>query len=132
MDVFGYILAQNVNTKPENTVETEGSNTYIPVPLPMQPAPSSNFFSAFLWITLILILALITRMLWRWPEHASKHQIVQHWGGPFNIQNKLLRGLGYISFVTGLISGHFTEGVAAAALLMIATNVRPQGYGEQV
>lgn len=131
MDVFGYMLAQNVPTKPEGTLKTNETNTYIPMPMPIQPAPNFNFFSAVLWITLILVLAFITRMLWRWPERAASHQIVKRWGGPFHIQNRLLRGLGYISFIVGLISGRFIEGVSTAALLMIAANVRPQGYGEQ-
>lgn len=128
MNIIGSLFAQNSPDKIVESLKVE--NTYIPVPLPMETATQFNAFSGVLWIFIIVVCAVLIRALWRCPEWISQHTLIKNWGGPYTVQNKMLRALGFVVFVVGLMTGRFMEGVIAATLLLIGTNVRPQGYGE--
>lgn len=120
--------AQSAPAQP--TAAQTTTQTYIPLPIPAQPAKPS-LPGALLSIGLILLFSLLARLLWRLPERMREHEWVHNMGGPYAVQNRFLHALGYMSFIAGFLMNNFTTGVMAAALLMIAANTRPQGYGDK-
>lgn len=106
-----------------------GTSTYIPVPVPIAPAQQATFGGTVLALLAITLLSLLMRFLWRLPERLADHEWVQNAGGAFAVQNKVLHALGYLSFLIGVATREMLTGLGVAALLMIASNVRPQGHG---
>lgn len=113
------------------TTATQGTATYIPIPIPTLPAAHPSGLALIGILILLGALAFVLRVLWRLPEMFADRDLVQNLGGPYNIQNRVLHALGYVSFVAGVFTNNFLAGLIAAALMMIAANVRPTGNGSQ-
>lgn len=119
-------MAQAQQATPPSAASTStGSPTYIPVPVPVLPNSPANFGSAVLAVCLVILAALLLKFLWRLPERMRDKRLVTDLGGPYSVQNKMLRALGYLALVAGLFGGNLLLGIIAAGVMVIASNTRP-------
>lgn len=113
-------------TPPSAQSTTTGSPTYIPVPVPALPAAPANFGSAVLAFSLVILAALVLKVVWRLPERLRDKRLIMDLGGPYSVQNKMIRALGYVALVAGAFGGNLLLGVIAAGVMVIASNTRPE------